>query len=456
MAVALLPRTSRRSPEETLTGLYDRHAPALLAFARSYVGDPATAEDVVQQTFLAAHRTLRDGTRLAHPRAWLYEVTRRNALAARRERGAPVAEAALDETLHARAAEVADQVVEREALREVVADIVALPADQRAALTLFELGDLSQAEIAGALGVERDRVKALVFQARSSLSDRREARDASCVEVRELLATATGGALNRRLIRHHLRGCAACTAFRDDLRERRRALGLLLPVPAVPALGALLAGAGGGAAGGAGAGAAAGLAAAAASKGKWLAGAGAGGAAVTAVAALALTAGGDRVRRAVKDAAGPGSAAAAPAPAQARASTPAAAHLARRTRQPPQATAVPLPTVAPTAAPGRVEPVSPPRPRRAAPPPPRATPPPVPTAAPPAPTPTPAPVPAATPEPVAPAATPEPAPAPTPEPTSAPTAQPTPEPTPEPTAVPTPAPTPTPRPCIPVPPHPHC
>ena len=71
-------------------------------------------------------------------------------------------------------------------------DIVALPAEQRAALALFELGDLSQAEIADALGVKPARVKALVFQARSSLVTQREARDTSCETVREKLATFRG------------------------------------------------------------------------------------------------------------------------------------------------------------------------------------------------------------------------------------------------------------------------
>src|SRR4051794_23802687 len=232
-----MPRSVRRSPDSALTVLYDRHAPALLAFARSYVGDTAAAEDVVQQTFLSAHRTLQKGTRLEQPRAWLFHVARNNALMVLRERGGlRSADEALSEELEARADEVADQVVEREELREVVADIVALPADQRAALTLFELADLSQAEIATAIGVEKTKVKALVFQARSALVDQRAARDVACASVREKLATLTGGARNQRLIRNHLGQCAACTAYRDELRDRRRKVALLLPIPLMPGL----------------------------------------------------------------------------------------------------------------------------------------------------------------------------------------------------------------------------
>jgi DNA-directed RNA polymerase specialized sigma24 family protein len=50
-----------RGDERAFAELYDRHAAGLVAFATQYVGDRATAEDVVQQTFLAAYRTMRDG-----------------------------------------------------------------------------------------------------------------------------------------------------------------------------------------------------------------------------------------------------------------------------------------------------------------------------------------------------------------------------------------------------------
>ena len=73
--------------QQAFAELYDRHAAGLLAFASQYVGDRAAAEDVVQQTFLAAYRTLRDGTELEHPRAWLYHVARNNALTTIRDRG---------------------------------------------------------------------------------------------------------------------------------------------------------------------------------------------------------------------------------------------------------------------------------------------------------------------------------------------------------------------------------
>ncbi|TML01284.1 MAG: sigma-70 family RNA polymerase sigma factor, partial [Actinobacteria bacterium] len=225
-----------RGDEQAFAELYDRHASGLLTFATQYVGDRAAAEDVVQQTYMAAYRVLSEGTDLEHPRAWLYHVARNNALTAIRDRGPASVDADLAADLQDGAAAVPVQVERREALQAVVSDIVALPPEQRAALALYELGDLSQAEIADALGCKPAKVRALVFQARSSLVTQRDARDASCETVREKLATFHGGALNHRLIRHHLRGCEACTAYRDELRDQRRRVALLLPLLPMPGL----------------------------------------------------------------------------------------------------------------------------------------------------------------------------------------------------------------------------
>ena len=68
--------------------LHDDHATALWRYCMRLTGhDRARSEDVVQQTFMAAYRVLSKGTELEHPRAWLYHVTRNNALTAVRNRG---------------------------------------------------------------------------------------------------------------------------------------------------------------------------------------------------------------------------------------------------------------------------------------------------------------------------------------------------------------------------------
>ena len=56
--------------------LYDEHGPALWRYAVRLTGDPARAEDVVQETLLRAwqHPEVTEGDRPA--RAWLFTVLR--------------------------------------------------------------------------------------------------------------------------------------------------------------------------------------------------------------------------------------------------------------------------------------------------------------------------------------------------------------------------------------------
>ena len=148
-------------------------------------------------------------------------------LRARREQ--PVAE--LDEP----ATEgLAAQVERRQDLRDLVLDLGRLPDEQRAALVLSEMDSLSHEQIGGVLGVPKDKVKALVFQARESLIASRTARETDCAEIREQLANLRGGALRRANLRRHLRECPGCREFREEVDRQRHQLRLLLPV--VPTL----------------------------------------------------------------------------------------------------------------------------------------------------------------------------------------------------------------------------
>ena len=63
----------------------------------------------------------------------------------------------------------------------------------------------------------------------------RKARDTSCSDIQEQLATLRGGALRRTTLRRHVESCAACQAFRAEVRRQRAAMALILPV--IPSLG---------------------------------------------------------------------------------------------------------------------------------------------------------------------------------------------------------------------------
>ena len=87
----------------------------------------------------------------------------------------------------------ATAVEQRADLRALLGDIARLPDDQRSALVLAEVGDLSLSEIAAVIEVPTAKVKALVHQARSRLIADRDARETPCEAVREQLSTARGG-----------------------------------------------------------------------------------------------------------------------------------------------------------------------------------------------------------------------------------------------------------------------
>ena len=88
-------------------------------------------------------------------------------------------------------------------------DLTRLPDEQREALLLSTLGDLSQQEIGATLNVRTEKVKALVFQARQALGGWKEARATDCAEIQEQLATVRGAALRHTRIQRHVAVCAA-------------------------------------------------------------------------------------------------------------------------------------------------------------------------------------------------------------------------------------------------------
>ena len=228
---------------------YERHGPGILSFCRHMLGSREEGEDVVQHTFAAAHRSLLGEERPIALKPWLYTIARNRCMSVLRARREVPSESCEPAT-----AGLAEEVERRAELRELLADVAGLPAEQRTALLLAEVADLSHAEAAKVLGCEVARVKALVYRARQGLLERRDARATPCGEIREQLSSLRGGALRRSELRHHLRGCSGCRAFRDEVKHQRSQLAVALPV--IPSLGLKSSvlgavGLGGGSAGGA-------------------------------------------------------------------------------------------------------------------------------------------------------------------------------------------------------------
>ena len=216
----------REGRDGAFEAVYDRHHRGILSFCRHMLGDADEAEDAVQHTFMAAYSDLLSSEKPIHLRAWLFTIARNRCytiLRARREQPSGDLEEAETEGL-------ASQVQRRQDLRDLVADMRQLPEEQRAALVLAELDSLSHADIAEVLGVPREKVKALVFQARESLLASRTARDTACAEIREQLSCGRGASLRRANLRRHLRDCDGCRAYRAQVERQRRQFALILPV----------------------------------------------------------------------------------------------------------------------------------------------------------------------------------------------------------------------------------
>jgi hypothetical protein len=136
----------------------------------------------------------------------------------------------------------------RERLRRLLADLEELPERQRAVLVMRELSGLGFAQIGDALSTSAAVARQTLYEARLNLRRLEDGREMRCIEVTRELSDADGRVARRRDIRAHLRGCAECRAFHEDIATRRRELAALTPLPLAASAGLLQAilGAGGG------------------------------------------------------------------------------------------------------------------------------------------------------------------------------------------------------------------
>ncbi|TML31749.1 MAG: sigma-70 family RNA polymerase sigma factor [Actinobacteria bacterium] len=214
----------RRGSHAAFEALYERHHRGIFAFCRHLVRSNHDAEEVVQQAFTAAYADLARGERPAAPKPWLYGIARHRCLALLRKRRAQPSPAAAPDPA---TPPLAEEVEHRSDLRELLSGVSRLPEPQRTALVLFGLCGHAQAEVAAVLGCDEAKVRALVYQARSSLLEDRRARETPCHEIREKLALGRGGALRRRAIRRHVKFCPGCAEFRAEVLRQRRLSGLI-------------------------------------------------------------------------------------------------------------------------------------------------------------------------------------------------------------------------------------
>jgi len=152
--------------DRAVTALYSEHYRSLVRLAALLVRDIATAEEVVQDSFVAMHggwRRLRDNDKaLSYLRQSV--VNRSRSVLRHRvvvDRNAPKPPPDMPSAEHG-----AITLLERSA---VVSALRTLPPRQREALVLRYYGDLSEAQIASAMGISKGAVKSHTARAMIAL-----------------------------------------------------------------------------------------------------------------------------------------------------------------------------------------------------------------------------------------------------------------------------------------------
>lgn len=157
--------------------LVDRHKERALTLAVRIIGNKEEAEELVQDSFVRAFRSLNDFRGDSRFGTWLYRIVYNlcmTKVTRRREEENYIAEGADDDLL----ADVASPEEETDSLRRLQEEelhrlighaIERLPEKQRTVVTLFYVQEMSYEEIAQVTGQPMGSVKTHLFRGREAL-----------------------------------------------------------------------------------------------------------------------------------------------------------------------------------------------------------------------------------------------------------------------------------------------
>lgn len=158
--------------------LYRDHVDLVYRFAHRLCGEPETAKDLVQETFLNAYRGFERFRGEAQVSTWLYTIASRACLRMRRRRkGAPERELSLEEFIPTSEGEFRLQIpidglspeeaLQNKQLREALDTAIdQLPKKYKMVLVLRDMEGLSAKEVGTIMGLNERAVKSRLHRAR--------------------------------------------------------------------------------------------------------------------------------------------------------------------------------------------------------------------------------------------------------------------------------------------------
>lgn len=162
---------ARRGDQDAMRLLVERHQGKAIGLAWSLVGDRSDAEDIAQDAFLRAFRSLKGFRGDSRFRTWLFQIVVNTARTFRRTRANRKEEAIggsqeFDQT--AGGGEIESRVVARDAIRRAMAT---LPVELREAVVLRDVNGLDYKEIADLLDIPLGTVESRIFRGRARLRE---------------------------------------------------------------------------------------------------------------------------------------------------------------------------------------------------------------------------------------------------------------------------------------------
>ncbi|MBK9002045.1 MAG: sigma-70 family RNA polymerase sigma factor [Myxococcales bacterium] len=238
---------AQRGDDDALTELINRYSPSIYRFGMKMCRHEQDAQEIVQDTLLAAARNLRDFRGQSSLSTWLYTIARSYCIKRRRRN---VGEPSVHEPLHELRAEGVPELVDARAPDEQAASheieaaleraIDELEPMYREVLILRDVEGLTAPEVGKVLELSVEAVKSRLHRARAQVRERiapllapePPAPHAGCPDVVELLSRHLEDDVSPEVCREmelHVAGCPRCGARCDSLR---RALVLCQASPA--------------------------------------------------------------------------------------------------------------------------------------------------------------------------------------------------------------------------------